>query len=300
MNNDPALIKWFGGKGKLKDWVKTYVPYNHIYCELYGGAASLLFARALSPVEVYNDIEKELVNLFRVLQEPKSFVELQHRIDHTLYSRDEYRKALQIYWNSKTYQSKVLRAWAFYVVCNQSYSGKGYNSKASGNWGRALYENVAGMAHTTSSWIARGKALKDFADRAKRVQIENQPASYVISSYDTPKTVFYVDPPYHLSTRQGKQYNAELSNIDYESLISQLLNCKGAVTLSGYNCEIYERLEAAGWQRYDREVVASSAGRNRGSKLRGLGSGKFAQRTESLWVNPKAQQLLKPQPTLFD
>jgi len=62
---------WFGGKGKMVKKLLPLIPQHKIYVEVFGGGASLLFAKEPSPVEVYNDLNSDLVNFFRVLRDPK-------------------------------------------------------------------------------------------------------------------------------------------------------------------------------------------------------------------------------------
>lgn len=66
-------ICWFGGKGLMVSKLLPLIPPHHIYVEVFGGGASLLFAKEPSPVEVYNDIDSGLVNFFRVLRDPEKF-----------------------------------------------------------------------------------------------------------------------------------------------------------------------------------------------------------------------------------
>ncbi len=60
-------ILWFGGKGNMVAKILPLFPPHRIYVEPFGGGASLLMAKAPAPVEVYNDLDSGLVNLFRVL-----------------------------------------------------------------------------------------------------------------------------------------------------------------------------------------------------------------------------------------
>jgi DNA adenine methylase len=279
-----APLQWYGGKGNMLAKLLPLVPPGGMpYCEPYMGAASLFFARDPAPCEVLNDLDGELVNLFRCLQDPVLFPELSHRLKYTLYSRAEFMRAIEILNSDES--SPVLRAWAMFVAANQSVSGIP-RPKSAGDWGRNL-----SSSRITSSWVARLAALEDWHRRLARAMIDNRDALEVIEYWDTPDAVFYVDPPYHPETRSqsGHHYAVEAQHDHHERLVDLLLRCKGAVVLSGYEHEVYRPLEDAGWEILKFRTSAHSAVRSRTSPTRGPGNAlKHVARTECVWRNPKA------------
>jgi DNA adenine methylase len=81
-----------------------------------------------------------------------------------------------------------------------------------------------------------------------RVQIENRPAVEVVRLYDATDTLFYCDPPYpHSSRRDSKAYGFEMSDDDHRVLALTLKACKGMVAISGYRCDVMDRLYK-GWR----------------------------------------------------
>ncbi|MDQ6964710.1 MAG: DNA adenine methylase, partial [Mariprofundales bacterium] len=143
-----------------------------------------------------------------------------------------------------------------------------------------------GMAKTASRWRSRLALLDWWHDRLTRVQIDCRDALEVIRYWDSPDTVFYVDPPYVPGTRVDKAvYKHECSDEYHVKLVDVLLEIKGQAAVSGYDHPIYRHLEDAGWERHERVTVAHAAARIRGSKLRGQGAAKqHARRVEVLWV----------------
>jgi DNA adenine methylase len=137
-----APVQWYGGKGNMVAKLLPLIPETHLYCEPYGGAGSLLFAREPAPVEVYNDLCGGLVNLFRTLQDPRRFKRLQHRLHHTLYSREEFCLALDTLKDPVA--SPDDRAWAFFVAQNQGFSGK---ANSEGYWGRTFTSDRGNGRH---------------------------------------------------------------------------------------------------------------------------------------------------------
>ena len=275
-------VRWYGGKGNMVAKLMQHVPLGgKPYCEPYMGGASLFFARPPAPVEVLNDLNDDLVTLFRCLQDKASLEELTHRMRFTLYSRAEFGKALEVLKDDSA--PPVMRAWAMLVAQNQGFSG---NAFTLGNWGR-VFVSSGGMAHTTNRWLMRLSMLEDWHKRLLMAQIDNRDALEVIRYWDNPEAVFYVDPPYHAETRVDKSvYASEPDHDHHVALVETLLACKGFVALSGYDHPVYQPLEEAGWTRIEFETACHAAGRVRGSKLRGEGAAlQHAKRTEVLWIN---------------
>jgi DNA adenine methylase len=281
-----APILWLGGKGKMITKLMRHVPLGgKPYCEPYMGAATLFFARPPAPVEVLNDLDGDLVNLFRCLQNPQTFAELRHRLLYTLYARSEYCRAVEIL-NAPSVNDPVMRAWAFFVAHNLSINSIAKNA---GSWGRA-FVSQCGIADTTNKWIMRLSMLDDWHKRLLPVQIDNRDALEVIRYWDTPNTVFYVDPPYHPSTRICKKiYAVEPDHNHYVELVQTLLACRGAVVLSCYDHPVFAPLAEAGWQKTEYNTVCFAAARVRNSDLQGAGGlWRKVPRTEVIWSNLKA------------
>lgn len=278
-------IRWFGGKGKIKTQVCPLIPYTKIYVEPFGGSGSIFMHRKPSPVEVYNDLDDRLVNLFRVLQDPEKNEILKKRIDETLYSRAEYIKALEM----RDSENDVDAAWSFYVIQNQGFAGAA-NAKTSGTWGRSISEVRSNKASNVNGWQTRIKSFENWKSRLTRCQIDNQDAIKVIKYWDTDDTTFYLDPPYVHDTRTSSNDYVHEQPIEFhQELVKTILDSKGAVVLSGYNHPVYEPLVEAGWKVHVIEATCHAAGRVRGSYIHG---GKAPKRTEYVWQNPKAVTLL--------
>lgn len=259
------------------------------YCEPYCGGASLFFSRAPAPVEVLNDINGDIVNLFRCLQDRATFEELRHRIMWTPYARGEFARALEVL--RQTEADPVARAWAFFVMQNQAHSG---NGKSVGSWGR-VFISAGGMADVTNKWLMRQSMLDAFRARLLHAQIDNRDALEVIRYWDNEDAVFYVDPPYVSETRKSRNvYAYEPDDEHHRQLISVLLSAKGAVVLSGYETPLYAPLAEAGWTKTEFATACYTTGRTRQAKERGLGSAlKNAPRTEIVWRNPRCLEMME-------
>ncbi len=291
-----APFRWVGGKGNLARWILRYLPRGHIYVEPFAGAASVFWHLPEPyPVEVLNDLDQRIVNLYRVLQDREKFRELLHRLIWTPYSRAEFARALEVLKDPGA--DEVSRAWAFFVAQNQGFGGK---AKSVGHWGRSIAKVDRGMSEAVNKWRARLKLFSHWHQRLSRVQIDSVDALQAIRYWDTPDTVFYVDPPYVPETRgdyQTSQYHHEFELDDHQQLVETLLQVKGKVLLSGYDHPVYYPLEEAGWGKVVRETACHAVGRTRVSGILGPGSAKAkAPRTEVLWMNFKPEGLMLEAP----
>jgi DNA adenine methylase len=293
-----APIQYYGGKGMLVKKLLGVVPAGgRPYCEPYCGGASLFFAREPAPVEVLNDLHSLVINLFRCLQNRKTFEELKHRITYTLYSREEFVKAIGICKKAVQEGFKMPSvdvAWAYYTAQNQGFSGIDATNLTEGRWSRAIETSTRGMAGNCSRWNRRKDLLDVWHERLSRVQIDHIDAFECIKYWDNDEAVFYIDPPYVFDTRvNGSRsvYAHEQGDDHHEKLVELLLSIKGKAVLSGYEHPIYQPLLDAGWKIVKWETSCHAAGKIRGSKLQGLGSAtKHIKRIECVYINPQAQK----------
>lgn len=238
--------------------------------------------RPPSKMEVYNDLNSDIVNLFRVMQHPDLFDQFAMMVEHTLWSKEEFRYAIDIQKGKEvcewyTTQDPIHRAWALYVIQNQGISGT--HSKSEGNWSRSKLDNK-----NCDKWKRLKERLEPVHKRFMGVQVDSQDALKCIEYWDAPDVTFYIDPPYVLDTREGsgKQYEHEMENSDHADLIETLLSVQGPVVLSGYAHPIYDPLCAAGWETHQYKARASTKVASAAA-----GEGK-PERVEVVWRNPQA------------
>lgn len=210
-------ITYYGGKQALLKHLLPLVPVHRIYCEPFFGGGALFFAKPKAEVEIINDLNSEVVNFFKVTQ--TKFSDLEKEIKASLHSRELYKRAMVIYQHPEMFDD-VKRAWAFWVATNQGFSS------LIGSWG-------FGKTNSKEMAVAgkRESFTREFADRLKRVQVENNDALKVIDRADSKETFFYIDPPY-IGSDQGhyKGYTEE----DYKHLLDKLSKVKGKFLLSSY------------------------------------------------------------------
>lgn len=270
-----SLISYVGGKGRQLNELLPLIPQSRCFVEAFGGGASVLLNRERSEVEVYNDLNGNLINLFRVVKDRSSFAEFQRLVELTLWSKDEFAEALRVLYDGSP-RTPVEKAWAFYTIQNMGISGKLHRTV--GNWSRSQQDSG-----NTERWWGRLEKLGAIHERLKFVQIDHQPALDCIQYWDSPDTTFYLDPPYVLDTRHQKYYDIEMEDEEHVQLVDALLNVKGSVVLSGYEHPLYDPLADAGWQVWRYPTVASMRVTSE-QELK-------PKRTEVVWRNPQAVRL---------
>ena len=262
-------IRRFGAKtphvGKLLPHI-CKCPHQ-VYAESFMGGAALLFGKPPSPVEVLNDKDGGVVNLFEVLRDPLLFEEFHRLVSLTPYSRELYYHC-RGQW--KKYADPVQRAWAFFVASRQCFS-----SEMGAGWSHGIAESRGGMAGTVKRWLSIIELLPEICERLRSVQIECLDFGKFLPKYDGAETLYYHDPPYVPSTRTSGGYEHEMSESDHEEFIEILLGLQGKSIVSGYANPIYKRLEDAGWQRHDYDVACHASSKS--TKPR---------RVESIWLSP--------------
>ncbi len=186
-----SFIAWVGGKRILAKKIISMMPEHHCYVEVFGGAGWVLFRKDPSPVEVYNDLNSDLVNLFRVVRDRLD--EFMRRQYFLLSSRQEYHAFLKAIKEGK-FKDDIDRAIAFYYLIKNSFS-----STIFGGWG---YSPARGPRYPRCL-----DALEEARERLKNVYIENLSFDKLIPRWDRKDTLFYCDPPYFmLLEKSGRSY----------------------------------------------------------------------------------------------
>ena len=256
---------WYGGKYSHLDFILPNIPRDAAhFCDVFGGSAAVLFNREPCPVETYNDLDSELVNFFETLRTRQD--DLLRAISLTPFSREELARACEYEHGL----SPLERARRFFVRARQTRTGLAQVSSA-GRWAHCVLTSRAGMAGAVSRWLGSVEGLSEIVQRLLRVQIENAPAIDVIARYDTPETVFYLDPPYvHAARGDSSAYGFEMNDDDHAELAVALSSIRGRAVLSGYRTPLYDELYG-GWRRVDAPARTAHSVRQ--------------PRRESLWMN---------------
>lgn len=208
-------LAWLGGKSQLADRIIERMPEHYAYCEVFAGAAWVLFRKPESKVEIINDINRELTTLYRCVKYHLAELLLQFR--WMLVARDEFDRFLQTPPDTLT---DIQRAARFFYLAKTSFGAK-------------VAKPTFGIAATGPVRLNLLRLEEDLSEahlRLSRVSIENRPYAHVIDRFDKPKTLFYIDPPYW---NCEQDYGAGLfERADFARLAEQLDGVKGKFILS--------------------------------------------------------------------
>jgi DNA adenine methylase len=262
------VLRYPGGKYRIAKWIISHFPAHDFYVEPYGGGGSVLMRKPESKGEIYNDIYGDAVNVFRVLRDPEQAQELERLIRLTPCSYEEYKHAYEFC------DDPVERARR---TIYRSFMTIGADGVLKHNAGFRGLKNLETVVTAAQEWARYPDVIKAFTRRLRNVLIENRDALYVMKIYDKPTTLFYVDPPYVMSTRTHRTalYAQEMTDEDHRELARVLHQVKGMVALSGYASGLYGELYAD-WQVIKRSATAQN------------GKG----RVECLWLSPNIKTTL--------
>lgn len=244
------LVRYHGGKWKLAAWIISHMPPHRIYVEPFGGGASVLLQKVRSYAEIYNDLDGEIVNLFRVARDQGEA--LARALELTPFARNEFAAAYEPHGDAlEQARRTVIRSFMGFGSAGASGQSTGFRSNS----------NRSGTT-PAHDWMGYPAHLRAIVQRLRGVVIENRDAADVMQYHDSAETLHYVDPPYVHSTRQlrtrAPNYRHEMTDQQHRELADVLTGLRGMVVVSGYRCPLYDDL-FDGWQRRDVAAYADGA-----------------------------------------
>ncbi|MFI8017662.1 DNA adenine methylase [Serratia marcescens] len=207
------IVPWIGGKRRLAKHILPLFPAHTCYVEPFCGAAALYFLKTPSKTEVINDINGELVNLYRVVKH--HLEEFVRQFKWALVSRQIYK------WLQDTPEetlTDIQRAARFYYLQKQAFGGKvadhtfGTSTTSAPRFNLLRIEEELSMAHL----------------RLSRTVIEHMDWATCIERYDRPHTLFYCDPPYWGTEGYGVEFGLD----NYDRMAALARSIKGKMIIS--------------------------------------------------------------------
>lgn len=206
------IVPWLGGKRRLADVLIPRFPAHSCYVEVFAGGAALYFLRPPADVEVINDVNGELVNLYRVVKH--HLEEFVRQFKWALSSRDVFK------WLQDTppeTMTDVQRAARFFYLQHHAFGGKVQGQ----SWGTATTAPPVNLLRLEETLSAAHLRLAS-------TYVERLDWKECMRRYDRPHTLFYLDPPYWQTEGYGVPFEWE----EYEAM-AQLMRCiKGKAILS--------------------------------------------------------------------
>jgi DNA adenine methylase len=213
-----SFLSWMGGKSRLVKTIVPLIPEHECYCEVFAGASWVLFGKQQSEVEIINDLNVELVTLYRVIR--YHLEEFVRHLKWVLVARDEYDKFIAAEPDSLT---DIQRAVRFYYIARTSYGARiGRNPSFSISTSRPSNFNLLRIEEDLSAAHIR----------LARVYIENRPYQKFIERFDKPGVFMYIDPPYWGC--EDYYGDGMFSRSDFEALRGTLQNaqCKWMMSIN--------------------------------------------------------------------
>jgi DNA adenine methylase len=267
----PKGLRIYGGKARLADRIAALLPPHDLYCEPFGGMASVLLAKPPSRREVLNDLDEAVVAFWRVLRERPADLCLAVRL--TPFARREAALAA----GPRAGASDLELARRLVVLAGQTQHGAVVTCEP----GWRFETGRARRAHNTQQWVALPERLAALAARLRRVELEHDDGFAVIRRFDGPGSCLYIDPPYPEATRgtrwATKGYRHELTDADHRRLADLLQGIAGVAVVSGYAGPLYDALYT---QRGWRPVLLAATDQA------------GAARPECLWLHPRCAESL--------
>ena len=276
MNTDEApsmaALRYYGGKWRLAPWYAQHFAPHRCFVDLFGGGANVILRKPRSAVEVYNDLDGNIVNVFRVIQNPAKCQQLFRRLKRTPYSRQAFVDAFEPTDDEIERAARVIIRSSFSL--HVEFIWRDDNPEKHFSL-RAEKENSA------ARWAKYPRALVEIQRRLQGVTIENKDALELIPLMDTPDTLFFADPPYMAETRKDNSracYGCEMTAEQHAALLDALIQAKGNAIVCGYDNPLY-RQKLAGWQMATKKAHACQSA---------------TPRLECMWIKrPHGQQSLQ-------
>ena len=262
-------VTWFGSKAKLSTRIVNLLPPHVRFIDAFAGSAALLFRKQPAKIEIINDLDGDIVNLFRVLRDRGRAKELQRLLRLTPYARDEHE------WckDNPDCDEPVENARRFVVRCRQSYAGIVDDS-----WSLAFSKNRA------SDFSNPVDQIEAITKRLRNVQVENTDFRKLLPKSDLANTAIFCDPPYLPSVRSGnpqklgQKYRHEMSADDHADLLGIVTAfTQSKVMLCGYRSRLYDQ-HLRGWRRYEFQTGVRASNVS-------AGTDRTTKRTEVVWTN---------------
>ncbi len=206
------IIPWLGGKRRLADIIIPRFPAHECYVEVFAGGAALYFLRPPAPVEVINDVNGDLICLYRVVTH--HLEEFYRHFKWALSSRQIFKWLQDTPPETLTDIQRAARFFYLQHVC--------FGAKVEGQtWGSAT-------TTPAPNFLRIEHALSDAHIRLAGTHIEKMDWAKCVQRYDRPHTLFYLDPPYWETAGYGVDFGIE----QYELMATLMRSMKGKAILS--------------------------------------------------------------------
>jgi DNA adenine methylase len=257
-----------GAKTKSVEKILQYLPKGMpTYVEPFGGTGVVLLSKHPCRFEVFNDRHSGITDFYKCVRDRELLDRLVESIELSIHSREMFK------WCHDTWENQndvVERAFRWYYMTMYSFSRQGRH------WARSTNHKCL-----LSSIRDKIPELPDIHERLKRVQIDNADYKVCIADYDSPDTLFYMDPPY---LDAYKCYKYWMTEGEHKKLLNTILDLKGVAVVSGYPNPMYDEFDWDESYEWDVHIPSKPKAFHAENRKEGYDvvEAKFA--TEKLWI----------------
>jgi DNA adenine methylase len=258
---------YFGSKNKIALKLSTDLPKHNCWVEAFCGSAALTLRKTPAPIEIINDIDNEIVNLFMQLR--NNHKKLCEMVRLTPYAEQELINAREKI-NSL---SHIERARRFLVQSMMAINGVFGEEKGGFSYSDSYSRN--GHDARVNRWNNLPERLELVVARLKGVRIENKDARKLLKKFiNRPATLVYLDPPYLGDRTNGYSKDANDENF-HEELLQLTDKAECMIFISGYENDLYNSIlsEKRGWSKKEIETITKDS------------KGQSHDSTEIVWMN---------------
>lgn len=230
-------------------WYIENMPPHKAFVDLFGGGCNIILRKPRSKFEIYNDLDGEVINFFRVIQNPETCQKLLRIIKRTPYAREAFYDAYKPTYDPIQRAANLAIKSRMSIHVSAMWKGKGSNfhsTTSTSRYNATVYEKLP-------------RKIAQTRQRLQGVVIENKDAIKLIPQFDYPDTLFFADPPYIPETRAKTTYGCEMTSEQHAALLDALIQAQGNAMVCGYDNALY-REKLAGWKLLTRKGQAMMSG----------------------------------------
>ena len=272
-----APFGYYGAKLRIAKQIIDQLPPHHAWVEGFCGSAAVTLAKPPVPIEIINDADGEIVNLFNQLRNNPE--ELCQTVALTPYSRAEF----QIARERELGLSSLERARRFLVATMMTVNATYGSSNAGFSFSQSYTRG--NKEARVNRWYNLPERLEKVVERLRGVRVENRDACELVQMFDDrPATLMYLDPPYLVKRKH--RYTLDTNNVEFHlKLLDVCRQARCMILISGYENDLYntELTQMNGWYKERIETHTRDT------------TGKVYERTEVLWMNAQCVNARKAQ-----
>ncbi|MAT73474.1 MAG: hypothetical protein CMJ58_28665 [Planctomycetaceae bacterium] len=272
-------FSYYGAKQRLARRIVEMLPPHNAWVEAFCGSAALTLAKPASPIEVINDLDGQVVNLFKQLR--ANHEELCRRVALTPYAREEFEEARSESAVGATDDLDRARQFLIRTMMTVNGTVDGDGNRSGFSYSQSYARE--GRDARVNRWYNLPERLLPIVERLRSIRIERRDARSLVDDFsDRPATLMYLDPPYF--TKREHRYVIDANDEQFHAeLLERCIKSRCMILLSGYDNPLYQKLlvRGAGWKKKRIKTTTRDT------------TGRDYQRTEVLWTNERFANAVK-------